>query len=206
MNNIKPRDMQVFEILSEISNIKSDELKVKTFQEKDFDHTPLHRILKMSYCDTIIPMVPDGTPPFNRNSNPDGPNHASLWEYIRIFPVIVRSGQSIKMKPLQIESSFIEMLEAVDPEEAEVICLAKDKLIEREYRIKADVVKQAFPMLNITHTTPPEPEKEKTNEEKAAEFIELAKAKKAEAKKLYDEAKQFIAQAEELTNENAGTN
>ena len=130
MKNIKPRDMQVFEILEEISNIKSDDLKVKTLQEKYYDHTPLHRILKMSYCSSIIPMLPEGTPPFNRNDNPDGPNHTSLWEYIRIFPVIVRSAQSIKMRPLQIERSFIEMLEAVDANEADVVCKAKDKVIQ----------------------------------------------------------------------------
>ena len=202
MNNIKPRDMQVFEILSEISKLKSDELKIKTFKEKYYDHTPLHRILKMNYCDTIIPMLPEGTPPFNRNDQSDGPNHASLWEYIRIFPVIVRSAQSVKMRPLQIERSFIEMLEAVDPKEAEVICLAKDKAIESEYRINLDIVKSAFPVLNIENNSK-EPVVEKTKEEQAAEYIELAKLRKAEAKKLYDEAKELISAAEELTNENA---
>ena len=203
MNNIKPRDMQVFEILSEISKLPTDELKVNTLQKKYYDHTPLHRILKMNYCDTIQPMVPDGTPPFNRNDNADGPNHSSLWEYIRLFPVIVRSAQSVKMRPLQIERTFIEMLEAVDANEAEIICLAKDKKLQTKYEISSDVVKNAFPVLNIVTNKPIEPVVEKTNEEKAAEFVELAKTKKAEAKKLYEEAKQCIKKAEELTNENA---
>lgn len=192
--------MQVFEILSEISNLTSDELKTNTLQKKYYDHTPLHRILKMNYCDTIQPMVPDGTPPFNRNENADGPNHASLWEYIRLFPVIVRSAQSVKMKPLQIERTFIEMLEAVDAKEAEIVCLAKDKKLQTKYEISSDVVKKAFPVLNILSI---EPQVEKTNEEKAAEYIELAKVKKAEAKKLFDEAKQYILKAEKLNNENA---
>lgn len=203
MNNIKPRDMQVFEILSEISKLPTDELKVNTLQKKYYDHTPLHRILKMNYCDTIQPMVPDGTPPFNRNDNADGPNHSSLWEYIRLFPVIVRSAQSVKMRPLQIERTFIEMLEAVDSNEAEIICLAKDKKLQTKYEISSEVVKNAFPVLNIVTNKPVEPVVEKTNEEKAAEFVELAKTKKAEAKKLYEEAKQCIKKAEELTNENA---
>ena len=192
--------MQVFEILSEISNLTTDELKTNTLQKKYYDHTPLHRILKMNYCDTIQPMVPDGTPPFNRNENADGPNHASLWEYIRLFPVIVRSAQSVKMKPLQIERTFIEMLEAVDAKEAEIVCLAKDKKLQTKYEISSDVVKKAFPVLNILSI---EPQVEKTNEEKAAEYIELAKVKKAEAKRLFDEAKQYILKAEKLNNENA---
>lgn len=195
--------MQVFEILSEISKLPTDELKVSTLQKKYYDHTPLHRILKMNYCDTIHPMVPEGTPPFNRNDNADGPNHSSLWEYIRLFPVIVRSAQSIKMRPLQIERTFIEMLEAVDANEAEVICLAKDKKLHTKFEISSDVVKSAFPVLNIVTNKPAEPVVEKTNEEKAADFVELAKAKKAEAKKLYEEAKQYLIKAEELNNENA---
>lgn len=197
MSNIKARDMQVFEILSEISKVSSDELKVKTLQEKYYDHTPLHRILKMSYCNTIMPMVPEGTPPFNANTEADGPNHSSLWEYIRIFPIIVRSAQSIKMRPIQIERMFIEMLEAVDPNEAEIVCMAKDKLIEKEYRISSDVVKAAFPMLNIV-SGPAAPPVEKTEEELAEEYVELANAKKAEAKKLNEEAKELIKKAKEL--------
>jgi len=201
MKNIKPRDMQVFEILEEISNLKSDELKVKTLQEKYYDHTPLHRILKMSYCSSIVPMLPEGTPPFNRNDNPDGPNHASLWEYIRIFPVIVRSAQSIKMRPLQIERSFIEMLEAVDANEADVICKAKDKTIQKEYDISSEVVRQAFPVLNIIDS--PEPPKSKTPEEIAEEYIQLAESKKSRAKELYVEAKDLIKKAKDLINEDA---
>ena len=104
------------------------------------------------------------------------------------------------MKPLQIERTFIEMLEAVDANEAEIVCLAKDKKLQTKYEISSDVVKKAFPVLNILSI---EPQVEKTNEEKAAEYIELAKVKKAEAKKLFDEAKQYILKAEKLNNENA---
>ena len=160
------------------------------------------KLLRFDYRKEFNVQLIGQSRPFNRNDQSDGPNHASLWEYIRIFPVIVRSAQSVKMRPLQIERSFIEMLEAVDPKEAEVICLAKDKAIESEYRINLDIVKSAFPVLNIENNSK-EPVVEKTKEEQAAEYIELAKLRKAEAKKLYDEAKELISAAEELTNENA---
>ena len=195
--------MQVFEILDEISSLKSDDLKIKTLKERYYDHTPLHRVLKMNFCKTIVPMLPDGIPPFNRNDVADGPNRSSLWEYLRIFPVIVRSGQSVKMRPLQIEKMFIEMLEAVDPLEADIICIAKDKALNDKFDINVDVVKTAFPALNIENNsivTPPSP---KTSEERAAEFLERAEVKKAEAKKLNQEAKNLIAKAKELANEDA---
>lgn len=201
MNNIKARDMQVSEILSEISKLSTDEQKISILKEKYYDHTPLHRILKMSYCHTIVPMVPEGTPPFNANPDADGPNHSSLWEYIRIFPVIVRSAQSIKMRPIQIERMFIEMLEAIDPKESDIVCMAKDKLIEKEFKISSDVVKTAFPMLNILSS--PEPPIEKTPDEIASDYINLAEHKKTQAKLLNQEAKDLIKKAKELANENA---
>ena len=199
--NVKPRDMQVHEIIKEISDLKSDELKIQTLKQKYYDHTPLHRVLKMNYCKTITPMLPEGNPPFNRNEGADGPNHSSLWEYIRIFPVIVRSSQSMNMRPLQIERMFIEMLEAVDPSEADIICMAKDKLIHSNYDISVNVVNEALPMLQIQHEETVV--EEKTNEKLAEEYLEMADLRKKEAKKLNDEAKEFYKKAKELANENA---
>ena len=95
------------------------------------------------------------------------------------------------------------MLQAVDPAEANVICLAKDKKLDEEYNITAELVKQAFPALNISNSAPVPEAPPKTKEEQAAEFLEKAKIKKAEAKKLMNEAKTFTKKAEELINENA---
>ena len=95
------------------------------------------------------------------------------------------------------------MLEAVDPLEADIICIAKDKALNDKFDINVDVVKTAFPALNIENNsivTPPSP---KTSEERAAEFLEQAEVKKAEAKKLNQEAKNLIAKAKELANEDA---
>ena len=197
MNNIKPQDMQVFEILSEISKLGDDSLKVQTFQSKYSDHTPLHRILKMNYCKNIIPMLPEGSPPFNRNEGADGPNQSSLWNFVRVFPVIVKSQQSMKMKPLQIENMFIEMLESVDPQEADVIVLAKDKNLESEFDITSEVVTRAFPNLNIEATGK---KVELTDEDKAMRMLEKAERLKAMAKQYNSEAKDLIKKAKELSS------
>jgi hypothetical protein len=198
MNNIKARDMQVFEILREISELEDTSQKIKTIREKYYDHTPLHRVLKMNYCDSIVPMVPEGMPPINSNNNPDGPNHSSLWEYIRVFPVIVKSAQSVKMKPLQIERMFIEMLEAIDPNEAEILCLAKDKNLEDQFDISINIVKEALPSLNIQREGQ-RVVKIKTPEEQAEQMLDEAKAKKVRAKVLNNEAAELIKKAKALT-------
>ena len=200
MNNIKPQDMQVFEILNEISELPDTDKKVNLLKNKYYDHTPLHRILKMNFCRTIIPMLPEGVPPYNRNENPDGPNQSSLWEFIRVFPVIVRSQQSVKMKPLQIENMFIEMLEAVDPQEADIICLAKDKQLETKYEVNYDIVTSAFPMLNIEPTGAIVEKEEISDEDKALKMVEKAERLKAQAKQYNAQAKELIKQAKELSS------
>lgn len=198
MNNIKPQDMQVFEILNEISDLQEDNLKVQLLKTKYYDHTPLHRILKMNFCKTIVPMLPEGTPPYNRNENADGPNQSSLWQFIRVFPIIVKSQQSLKMKPLQIENLFIEMLEAVDSKEADVICLAKDKNLETQYRVSCDIVTKAFPMLKIEDTG--KVVEEPSDEDKALNMLERAERLKAQAKDFNAQAKDLIKKAKELSS------
>lgn len=197
--NIKPRDYQCFEILDEIEKIQSVDNKVEQFQVKFGDHTPLLRILKMGYCDTIVSMLPEGEPPFNKEEI-DGPNRASLWSYIQTFPIIVRSAQSAKMRMLQIERVFIEMLEAVDVKEAEMICLAKDKrLQERWPSITVDLVKRAFPNLNIVSNDYVEPEPEELSvKQRAAQMKAEAAEIKAKIKEMNARAKELMDRAKEL--------
>ena len=186
--------MQVHEILKEISGIKQDSLKVEILRDKYSTHIPLLRVLKMNFCDTIVSKVPEGAPPFNREKM-DGPSKSSLWGYVKHFPMFVRSAASANMKPLQIERIFIEMLEAIDVEEADVMCLAKDKKLTTSYDVSLNVVREAFPQLNIVSAEPP---KVMTPEEKAASLIAQSEDLKAKAKALNEEAKEKASYAKEL--------
>jgi hypothetical protein len=40
---------------------------------------------------------------------------------------------------------FIELLESLHPDEAEIICLVKDKNLGKKYRITHNVIKEAYP-------------------------------------------------------------
>ena len=195
----KPRDMDVYEIFNELANIKDRSNKIEWLRDKFYDHTPLHRIVKMNYCNTIISMLPEGEPPFNKGAT-DGPTPASLWSYLKMFPVIVRSAQSVKMKASQIERVFIEMLEAVEPKEAETVCLAKDRQLESRWDIDVDMFKQAFPQLNIQDTDMPA-QKPISLEDKISNMLDRAKELKAKAKEMTTEARQLEKDAKNLMNE-----
>jgi len=144
-----PNDYQVFEILEELEKIESFDNRVELLQTKFKGHTPLLRLLKMNFCKSIVSVFPTGTPPFNREES-DGPERAALWSYVRHFPIFVRSGKSAGMRALQREKIFIEMLEAIDSKEADLVCAAKDGKLEESYpSVTLDLVTTAFPELKI---------------------------------------------------------
>lgn len=203
MNSAKPNDQQVFEVLEDLRKITSEDNKVEYLRDNFNGHRPLHYILKMNYCSNIASMLPDGTPPYTKNET-DGPTSASLWQYLNVFPVFVRSAQSSKMKMLQIENTFIEMLEAVEPEEAEVVCLAKDRKLEQKYDISLSLIDKAFPGL-ITHAAEMPEIKPVTPEERANSLLETAKDLRAKARELQTEAREMEKEAKELLEDSDDT-
>ena len=197
--NMKSRDYDVYEILNELATIKSRSNKIEWLKTNFADHKPLRYALKMNYCGTIQTILPEGEPPFNKGET-DGPTPASLWSYIKIFPMVVRSAQSAKMTMIRIEQLFVEMLEAIEPKEAEMICLAKDRKLEERFEIDLEMVKAAFPDLitqsaDMPEIVPPTPE------ERAEKLMDGAKALKTQIKELQAQAKEFEKEAKELLKE-----
>ena len=98
----------------------------------------------MEFDETVISMVPDGEVPYNKNEVPVGTDHTSLrreWKHLYNF---VKGGND-GLSNIRRETMFIQMLEGLHPEEAEIICLVKDKKLAEKYKITYDVVKQAYP-------------------------------------------------------------
>lgn len=195
---IKAKDMQVFEILDKLEKIVDKDNKVEYLVENFSDHKPLQYILKWNFCDSVESVIPDGTPPFN-NEEQDGPSRSSLWSYLSVFPVFVRSVQSQKMQSLKREQIFIEMLESLDNSEAEMVCLAKDKKLTEKWSIEMEVAQQAFPGMNISSTREFKV-KELTEEEKATAMLEQAEQLKEKAKQLNSEARRLTSEAKKIAS------
>ena len=98
---MKSRDYDVFEILNELATIKNESNRIEWLQTNFSDHQPLRYILKMNYCGTIQSILPEGEPPFNKGET-DGPTPASLWSYLKVFPIfysnLANSGNRMEMK------------------------------------------------------------------------------------------------------------
>tara|TARA_B100001063_G_C16703504_1_gene523917 strand:- start:369 stop:839 length:471 start_codon:yes stop_codon:yes gene_type:complete len=137
-----PANAFVHEILAEVSKQRTVAKKVEVLQK--YRNDGLTSILIWNFDETVLSLLPDGEVPFNRNEVPIGTDHTTLrreWKNLYHF---VKGGND-KLSKTRRESMFIQMLEGLHPEEAEIICLVKDKGLESKYSIKKEHVTKAYP-------------------------------------------------------------
>ena len=54
-------------------------------------------------------------------------------------------GGNDQLSSLRRESMFIQLLEGLHPEEADIICLVKDGQLNKKYKLTRDIVETAYP-------------------------------------------------------------
>ena len=134
----------VSEVLKKVSNAKTKKEKIDLLQT--YNSQALRSILIWNYDDSVKSMVPDGDVPYTPNDAPAGTEHTRLAkEYKGLFR-FVKGGQD-NLPVLKRESMFVQLLEGLHESEAEVICLVKDKKLQKKYRITKAVVQEAFPQI-----------------------------------------------------------
>ena len=130
------------EVLELVSKQKTKAKKIEILQEYESD--ALKSILIWNFDQTVISLIPEGAVPYTKNEVPIGTDHTSLrreWKNLYHF---VKGGND-KISGIRRETMFIQMLEGLHPEEAEIICLVKDKILEDKYSITYDIVQKAYP-------------------------------------------------------------
>jgi len=137
-----PKDALVSEILDAASKQRSKTKKAEILRE--FDSPALRAILIWNFDETARSMLPEGDVPYSPNEAPKGTDHNRLTsEYKNLYHFV--KGGNDTLAPLRRESMFIQLLERLHAEEAEVICLVKDKNLTNKYKLTRDVVAEAFP-------------------------------------------------------------
>ena len=142
LENSNPR-LLITEILRKVSNAKTKAEKVKLLREHNSN--ALRQVLIWNFDESVISMIPEGEVPYTPNDAPTGTDHTRLESEYRGLYRFFKGGDN-KIKPLKRETMFIQLLEGLSAEEAELLCLAKDKKITSKYkRITKAVVQEAFP-------------------------------------------------------------
>ena len=130
------------EVLELVSKQRTKAKKIEILQEYESD--ALKSILIWNFDQTVVSMIPEGQVPYKKNDVPIGTDHTSLrreWKNLYHF---VKGGND-KISSIRRETMFIQLLEGLHPEEAEIICLVKDKALEDKYSLTYDAVRQAYP-------------------------------------------------------------
>ena len=137
-----PPNPFVHEILELASKQRTRAKKVEILQE--YANPALKSLFIWNFDDTVISVVPEGDVPYKENEVPVGTDHTSLRREYKHLYNFVRGGND-SISSLRRETMFIQMLEGLHPEEAKILCLVKDKLLQTKYKISYDIVKDAYP-------------------------------------------------------------
>jgi len=135
-----PPNPLLTEVLAFVSKQRSKAKKVEALKEYDTD--ALRAILIWNY--EAVSMLPEGEVPYSPNEAPKGTEHQQLsTEYKRLYHFV--KGGNDSLKALRRESMFIQLLEGLHADEANLLCKVKDRRLEEDYKITIDIVKEAYP-------------------------------------------------------------
>ena len=166
-----PRTPFIFEILDLISKQRTKAKKIEVL--KRYEDPSLKAILIWNFDESLVSILPEGEVPYSgydeQNTYSGGLNakiteeirsmhtkgsfslgisdnqgHTTIRREFKHFYRFIRGGDD-GLNNLRRESMFINILEGLQPLEAEIVILCKDKRLGEVYKITQDVVAQAYP-------------------------------------------------------------
>jgi hypothetical protein len=144
MENSNPR-LLLSEILRKVSNAKTKAEKISLLRKHN--STALRQLLIINFDESILSMLPEGDVPYTPNDAPVGTDHSRLEQEYRGLYRFFKGGQD-KLPALKRESMFVQLLEGLSEEEAELMVLVKDGRMNEKYkRLTKAVVSEAFPSI-----------------------------------------------------------
>ena len=130
------------EILNTVSKLKTKKEKVAHLQR--YNSEALRMLIKSSFDPKIEWLLPEGTVPFMANDAPEGTEHTMLLQEARKLYHFIKGGNPT-LNQNKRESMFVQMLEGLNENEANVLIAAKDKRLHQVYKgLSSKVVKEAF--------------------------------------------------------------
>ena len=164
----------ISEVLQGLTEVKGKELhKARVAYLKSKDSVPLRDVLRINFDEAVVSLLPKGEPPYTKDDAPAGYEHLSLYKGYRKFKYFFKGIYS-GMDQGKREKMFIDLLESLNGNEAEMLVLAKDGNLYDAYKgLTLKVVQDAFPGL-ITKA----PEKKATVQKKVTTEKTTKKTKK----------------------------
>ena len=152
----------VAEILKRVSELKTKQEQIAVLRK---DHNmALEVVVDLCFNPKIKFLLPPGTPPYKKLPKAVDAQ-ANLYSSLRKFDIYTDSGKYPQMKQLQREANFIQFLESLDPDDADLLVSIKDKKMPFE-GITRELFEAAWPALASTWPKEEKPEVKKTTRKK----------------------------------------
>ena len=137
-----PSNPLLSEVLAKVSKQRTKAKKIQVLKENESLH--LKSVLIWNFDDSVVSVLPEGEVPFDKNEAPAGTEHTYLAHEHKVLYNFIKGGNDF-LKPVKREQLFLQLLEGLHADEAEIICLMKDKKINDKYKVTKAVVSEAFP-------------------------------------------------------------
>ena len=139
-----PKDALVTEILQKVSSAKTKKEKIELLQE--YNNNALRAILIINFDESLEFLLPEGEVPFTPNDAPVGTEHTRLAHEYKGLYKYFKGGDS-SLKGMKREQLFVQLLEGLAEEEANLLVSACNKDIQSKYRVTKAAVAEAFPQI-----------------------------------------------------------
>ena len=141
MSNDK-RTLLLPEVFEKASKIISKKERIDFLRANN--SAPLRDILRIQYDPTVVSQLPEGEPPYKKDDGVYGYSPSSLHKEYKMFKYFFKGGSDIDQ--MKREKMFINLLESVHHDEADILIKAKDRQLDIKGLSKI-LVKEAFPNL-----------------------------------------------------------
>lgn len=136
--------LMLSEIIQKVHGAKTKAKKIELLQQ--YNSQVLRSLLIVNFDESVQTRIPEGDVPYRKNDSPKGTEHTLLEHEGKKLYYFVKGGAD-QVPTLKIESMFIQMLEGLHEEEAELLVDAFNRRLHKKYRITKAVVSEAFPSI-----------------------------------------------------------
>lgn len=113
----------IAEIIAKAAKAKTSDAKAKILAANDCE--ALRLVFEGIYNPDIIWLLPEGAPPYKPVQKAEDAQGRFYAEIKKLYRFVKGGGDNIKA--VKREQLFIQMLEALDPDDAVMMCRVKDK-------------------------------------------------------------------------------
>ena len=139
-----PKDALITEILQKVSSAKTKKEKVDLLQQ--YNSQGLRSVLIINFDDSLEFLLPPGEVPFTPNDAPAGTEHTRLVHEFKGLYRFFKGGDA-SIKGMRREQLFVQLLEGLHADEANMLVAACNQDLQSKYRITKAVVAEALPQI-----------------------------------------------------------